>query len=269
MVRPTPYPELNSVLEELVASVQVALGEAFVGAYLQGSFAVGDFDRYSDVDFVIVAAEDLSDGQVDVLQGIHCRIFNLPSEWAQHLEGSYFPTGILRDADQRAKPIWYLDHGSQSLVRSDHCNTLVVRWVVREHGVRLAGPSPATLVPPVPVDALGQEIRATIRDWGLQILEDPDRYRNRFYQGFIVLSYCRMMHDLVKGRPGSKRAGATWAKATLDPAWSALIDRAWACRPNPAVAVREPADPTDFESTLQFVRSVVRESARYADSVRR
>src|SRR5204863_3944469 len=110
---------------------------------------------------------------------------------------------------------------------------------------------------------LRQEIRATIRDWGRQILEDPDRYRNRFYQGFIILSYCRMLHDLVTGYPGSKRAGAAWAKAALDPAWSALIDRAWDGRPNPAVAVRQPAEPTDFESTLQFVRFVIGESARY------
>jgi hypothetical protein len=46
MARPTPYPELNAVLEDLVASVKVALGEAFVSACLQGSFAVGDFDRH-------------------------------------------------------------------------------------------------------------------------------------------------------------------------------------------------------------------------------
>jgi predicted nucleotidyltransferase len=93
MVRPTPYPELNSVLKELVARVRGALGEAFVGAYLQGSFAVGDFDRHSDVDFVIVVAQDLSDGQVHVLQGIHGRIFNLPSQWAQHTGGVLFPSG--------------------------------------------------------------------------------------------------------------------------------------------------------------------------------
>src|SRR5713226_10779071 len=100
MVRPTPYPELDSVLEELVASVRVALGHAFVGAYLQGSFAVGDFDRHSDVDFVIVVAHELSDGQVDALQAIHRRIYGLPSDWAQHLEGSYFPAAILRNYDQ-------------------------------------------------------------------------------------------------------------------------------------------------------------------------
>src|SRR5260370_5279723 len=264
MARPTPYPELNSVLEELVASVKAALGEAFVGAYLQGSFAVGDFDRHSDVDFIIVVSDELGDVHVDALQAIHRRIYGLPSKWAQHLDGSYFPAAILRNLDQRAKPLWYLDHGSQSLIRSDHCNTLVVRSVVRERGVILAGPSPPTLLDAVPVDALRQEIRGVICDCGRHVLDDPDQYRNRFYQAFIVLNYCRMMRDLIRGCPGSKPAGAAWAKPNLDPPWSALIDRPWDGRPNPAVAVREPADSEDFVSTLQFVEYVMKESARYS-----
>jgi hypothetical protein len=242
MGHPTPYAELNAVLEKMVTSVQDALADTFVGAYLQGSFAVGDFDRHSHADFIIVVRDELSDHQVIALQSVHERIYGLGPEWAHHLEGSYFPAAILRDYRQRAKPLWYLDHGTRSLVRSDHCNTLVVRWVVREHGVALAGSTPATLVDPIRVDALRREIGETIRNWGKGILDQPERYRNRFYQGFIVLNYCRMLHDLVAGHPGSKRAGAAWAKATLDPAWSALIDRAWDGRPNPAVAVREPPD---------------------------
>jgi Aminoglycoside adenylyltransferase, C-terminal domain len=207
----------------------------------------------------------LSDDHVAALQAVHARVYGLRSEWAQHLEGSYFPAAILRDYHERGKPLWYLDHGSQALVRSDHCNTLVVRRVVRDRAIVLAGPSPTTLIDPVPVDALRREIRDTMREWGKEILDDPNRYRNRFYQGFIVLSYCRMLHDLVEGRPGSKQAGAMWAKASLGPAWSPLIDRAWGGRPNPAQSVRDPADPVDFDNTLQFVRFIIHESARYAD----
>ena len=263
MIDPTPYPELNKVLDALVAGAKTVLSQGFVGAYLQGSFALGDFDRHSDVDFIIVVSDELSDGQVDALQVVHQKIYSLPLGWAQHLEGSYFPVATLRNCGERREPLWFLDHGSQALIRSDHCNTLVVRWVLREHGVVLAGPNPATILDPISVEALGQEIRATICTWGQEILENPDRYANRFYQGYIVLNYCRMLHDLVKGRPGSKRAGARWAKANLDPAWSALIDRAWDGRPNPAAAVREPADAAAFSSTLQFVKSVIAESARY------
>lgn len=262
MMVPTPYPELNDVLRELVTSVQAILGETFIGAYLQGSFAVGDFDEHSDVDFIIVTTDALSAEQVEKLQVMHERIYDLDCEWARHLEGSYFPAGVLRRLDQPGQRLWYLDNGSRSLILSDHCNTLVVRATVWEHGITLAGPSPRALVEPVPVEALRQEILATIHDWGQEILADPDRFNRRFWQSFIVLSYCRMLHALRLGRVGSKLAGAEWAKATLDPSWAGLIDRTWAGRPNPALSVRQPADPEDFERTLAFVRYVMEMSVQ-------
>jgi hypothetical protein len=265
MDQATPFAELKSVLQDLAAKVQSSLADAFVGMYLQGSLAVGDFDRYSDVDFIVVVRDELSDDHVTALQAVHDRVYGQPSEWARHLEGSYFPAAILRRADRCATPLWFLDHGSRSLIKSDHCNTLVVRWVLREWGITLAGPAPKTLIDPIPVDVLRREMRETIRDWGREILEDPELFRNRFYQGFIVLNYCRMMHDLIEGRPGSKRAGATWAKANLDAAWSGLIDRAWNTRPNPAVSVRERADAADFETTLAFVKLIMSLSSRSSD----
>lgn len=264
MNSPTPYPQLSFVLQQFVAGVRVALGDSFLGAYLQGSFAVGDFDQHSDVDFIVAVSDEPSERRVRALGELHERIYRLDSPWAQHLEGSYFPAALLRTTEERGKPLWYLDHGSRSLERSTHCNTTLVRWVLREHGVALAGPSPATLVDPITVAALRREIGDTIRTWGQDILERPERYRNRYYQGFIVLNYSRMLHDLVAGCPGSKKAGAAWAKTTLDPCWRPLIDRAWGCRPNPVFAVREPADPPDFESTLLFVKYIMREAERYA-----
>src|SRR4029077_9245484 len=107
---------------------------------------------------------------------------------------------------------------------------LVVRSVVRERGVTLAGPDPTTLVDPISVTALRAEISSTMRTWAKEIFEQQERYSNRFYQGYIVLNYSRMLHDLVEGRPGSKRAGAAWAKATLGTEWPALISRAWTTR---------------------------------------
>lgn len=264
---PTPYPELNAVLQDLVDGARAALGTQFVAACLQGSFAVGDFDRHSDVDFIVAIEEEVSDKQVRALQTMHERLYHLDCDWAQHLEGSYFPKGILKDYSQCGKPLWYLDHGSRALVRSNHCNTVVVRWVVREHGVALAGQNPASLVDPIPVELLRREILATIRVWGRQILDEPERFKNRFYQTFIVLNYCRMLHDLHTGRTASKRAGAEWAKVTLDPFWVGLIDRAWHGRPNPALSVRQPADPEDFKLTLEFIRYIIKECAQYASDL--
>ena len=257
---PTPYSELNQVLDVLVSRIRTILGDGFVGAYLQGSFATGGFDQHSDVDFVIVIQEDLTQDQVDTLQAMHDQVYQLKSTWAQHLEGSYFPRGILWDPFERGRELWYLDHGARSLVLSDHCNTIVVRWTVREEGVTLAGPPPRTLVEPIPTGLLRAEIFETIVNWGREILDDPTPYDNRFYQAFIVLNYCRMLHDLHSGRVGSKREGAAWAKRTLDPRWRDLIDGAWSGRPDPAQKVRELADPQAFARTLAFVEHVMAES---------
>ena len=40
---PTPYPEVNTVLLDLLSQLQAILGDRFVGLYLYGSLASGDF----------------------------------------------------------------------------------------------------------------------------------------------------------------------------------------------------------------------------------
>src|SRR5580700_7082685 len=89
--QPTPYADLNVVLCDFVTRVRNVLADNFIGAYLQGSFAVGDFDIYSDVDFLIVIREDISENRLPPLQALHADIFKLDCAWAQHLEGSYIP----------------------------------------------------------------------------------------------------------------------------------------------------------------------------------
>lgn len=260
---PTPYPDLNQVLGELVRSIQDILTDDFIGAYLQGSFALGDFDEHSDVDFIVAIRDELTNSQVSSLQAMHGRIFDIDPGWPQHLEGSYFPADILKDYKRSGEKLWYLDNGHRQMERSEHCNTVLVRWVVRESGVTLAGPPPKTLVDPIPVEALRQDIYHTIIWWGNHFLENSEQYNNRFYQTFLVLSYCRMLHDLINGYPGSKLAGAEWAKRNFDKRWHGLIDRTWAGRPKPEIQVRQPADTKDFKSTLELIRYVMDLSTRY------
>jgi len=48
---PTPDIELNTVLAELTRQTLEALGASLLAIYLQGSFGMGGWDIYSDVDF--------------------------------------------------------------------------------------------------------------------------------------------------------------------------------------------------------------------------
>jgi hypothetical protein len=194
---------------------------------------------------------------------MHQHIYNLGTNWAQHLEGSYFPKNILRDYSKRGEKLWYLDNGSHILIKAAHCNTIVVRWVLRGNGIILAGPTAESLIDPIPVEMLRTEILETITGWGHEIISHPEQFNNRFYQTYIVLNFCRMLHDLHMGYPGSKRAGADWAKINLDSSWHGLIDRTWSGCPNPEVSARQPADPKDFKSTLEFVQYIIFESKQY------
>jgi len=54
-IHPTPYPDVNAVLRELLVGVQAVLGQHMVGMYLEGSLVNGDFDESSDIDFVVAA----------------------------------------------------------------------------------------------------------------------------------------------------------------------------------------------------------------------
>ena len=72
-VHAEPYPELPSVLGQFVDGVQDLLSENLVGIYLVGSLAVGGFDLDSDIDFLVVMNEELTDGAVSALQAMHVR----------------------------------------------------------------------------------------------------------------------------------------------------------------------------------------------------
>jgi predicted nucleotidyltransferase len=87
-----PLPDdLNAVLRALVSGAQAVLRSRFLGAYLQGSFALGDWDADSDVDFIIAIEQDVPEADLPALQALHSRLYELEPPWAKHLEGSYVP----------------------------------------------------------------------------------------------------------------------------------------------------------------------------------
>lgn len=251
---PTTDPALNGVLSALVTRSRAILGSGFVGAYLHGSFALGAGDIYSDVDFMIVVERPLTDAQWAALDAMHSAIYQLEPHWARHLEGSYFPTQVLRRRGAEKVPLPFLNNTSQSLALDDHDDTRVVRWMVREYGIILDGPDPKTLIDPISPDELRAEVRETMRTWSARILAHPEAQNNRWFQAYAVLSFCRMLHTLHTGRVGSKPAGAEWAIRTLDAEWVDLIRRAWEERPNPSLKVRMPADKADLDRTMAFIR---------------
>ena len=258
MAPPTPYPELNDVLRELVAGVREILADNFCGAYLQGSFAVGDADEHSDVDFIVATHDELAGAQVDALQALHKRLYALDSPWAQHLEGSYVPKDELRHVDEFRSMYWYLDNGASELIEDSHCNTAVVRRTLRECGIVLAGPDPKSLVEPVSAEQLRKDVLRDLPGWA-EWAPEPTKAGGMSCskQPYLVVNSCRMLRTLETGRVTSKREAGEWAIRALDLEWASLIQQALDDRPDPWVRVYEPAEPETVERTLAFVDYVV------------
>lgn len=256
--QPTLVPELNRVLVQLTEHVQTILADKLIGVYLQGSFAVGDWDNDSDVDFVVAIETDLIDDEIAQLNAMHKAFTEQNVYWAQHLEGAYFPRKWLANPYANQHALWYVDNGSPQLERSLHDNTLVVRWVLYEHGITLYGDDVRDVFAPVLVDALCDEVRAVMREWGDDLLSNPDVFVNYWYQQFIVLSYCRMLQTLATGKVLSKSAGAQWGMDHLDAKWTPLIQKAQQKRKNQFKHSTQPeGDPDDAAQVEAFLRYVL------------
>jgi predicted nucleotidyltransferase len=259
---PTVYRELNEVLRDLVAGAQNILRDVFVGGYLQGSFALGDADEHSDVDFVVVTKGELSDAQIDQLQSMHQKIYELPVAWAQHLEGSYIPKDSLRRIDP-GTTYPFLDNGASELEHDEHCNTAVVRWTVREHGIVLAGPDPKSLIDPVSGEQLRSEARERVHEYAEWAPEPTEAGpMSRWKQSYLVLTFSRLLHTVRTGTVTTKSRAAEWALQSLDPEWTNLIQAAVDDRPDPWERVHQAADPAAAKRTLEFASYAVRAADR-------
>jgi predicted nucleotidyltransferase len=280
---PTPIPTLNQVLEKLVEAIKSQLADNFVGAYLQGSFAIGDFTQSSDADVLVVIKEDIKNQEIDAFQKLHKQLFkDLPKPWGQRIELSYAPVDIIktysktprdpsdypRSADWRdpstgvpptVYPFWYLDNGTDTLVRSEHDNTNVVRWTTREKGVVLAGPDPKTLIDEVtPTDlAIGNRdlFRFLNREWAA-----VEKLSTVMLQTFFVTLCVRALHTLETGTVTSKKEATEWALANLDPQWKSLIEKAWDEWSGSRENLSNKADEKDAEMTVRLIQNTLKKA---------
>jgi hypothetical protein len=249
---PTPFPEVNAILQELLKSIQDRLGERLIGMYLEGSLANGDFDQDSDIDFVAVTDVEITGNLFSVLQEIHDRIAAGDSPWAVELEGSYLSKQALRRYDPANARHPNIERGSgERLKMVDHDEGWNVhRHILRERGITIIGPDPKTLVDPVRPEELKQAMSPALNGWAAHFLNHPEEIRHRGYQSYVVLTLCRILYTLQSGEVASKLKSANWAKESTGQNWAALIEHAWEGRHHSQMQ----ADGEHIRQTLEFIK---------------
>jgi hypothetical protein len=251
---PALFPEINRLLAELVSGAQAVIGDNFTGLYLDGSLAYGAFDSASDVDFVIVTEVDVASGTetFEALQSLHERLALLDLVWGNRLEGSYISRAGLRCADPEhaMHPNIEWGEGERLKMVAHDAAWDIHRYILREHGVRVAGPPPQELIDPVTPDRLRRAATLLLNGWAAGLLAAPEHIQGREYQSYTVLSLCRILYTLQTGDVATKRVAARWCQERLGRPWSSLIERALEGRQHWDI----PLLPGEAQSTTDFIR---------------
>jgi len=262
-ISPTPHLDVNEILNLLFSNGKEILGEQFVGMYLFGSLANGDFDQHSDIYVLVVTKDEISNDMFSSLQTMHARVADIDSSEATQLEASYIPQKALRRFDPANILHPHIDRGrGESLHWMAHeSDWIIQRHILRERGIILEGPAPQSLIDHISASDLQKALVDVLPLWATPILEDPLRIKSRGYQSFVVLSLCRMLYTLQCGTIISKRAAADWAQDALSKQWTPLIARAWLGRQNAGLD----AQPEDVDGTLNFIRFAMEYSRKMED----
>ena len=246
---PTVFPDLNELLQELVACAESILAENFVGAYLVGSFALGGGDLQSDCDFLVVTASRVTPAQERELREFHAAIPARPGHWPHDLEGSYAPRADLETLEALEQEWLYIDRGHREMQWSTHCNSEDVRWTLRERGITLAGTEARQFAAEVPADVLRSKMRALIARFLPDLLSWTNFDEVAWSQRYAVATLCRMLYTLDTGEITSKQNALEWAKSALPERWHGLIQQTIADRPLPWT---DPPRPGSVERTIAF-----------------
>ena len=229
---PTPYGDVNRVLLELTSRIRIILGGQFVGLYLYGSLALGDFDpRTSDIDFICVTQSELSAELIDALQAMHGEFDRSDSPWARKVEAAYIPLDALEFPASTSTPYPQVEKDREIFLAPLEAGWAFQRYTLRERGVVVYGPRPDSFTDPVDLVEMQQAAVAILGRWQEQARQDADWIdwvRRRSAQGFVVLTICRLLYSLATGSVASKPAAARWAQKTLALRWRALIQGALA-----------------------------------------
>src|SRR5689334_4215525 len=105
-------PEVQEILQTLLAGARAVLGLQLVGMYLYGSLSSGGFNAgSSDIDFVVITETALPPETVAGLEALHRRLWAAGSYWAAHLEGAYVPRADWRRYDPAMPPVPTVNEG--------------------------------------------------------------------------------------------------------------------------------------------------------------
>lgn len=255
-MNPTPFEDVNLLIQFLLSQLKEILGEKLVGFYLTGSLIFGDFDHnVSDIDLVAALSSDMDEVEFEALKKMHDNVAREHKEWEDRVEVCYISTTALSSVKSKTSTIVNISPGEPFHKRESNIEWIMNWYVLREKSITLFGIPAKTIVEPISKEEFIQAIKAHIGSWGKYI----DEMKKRKGQAYAILTMCRALYAIRNGEQVSKKQAAQWTMKEL-PEWTGLIKN--------ALVWRETKDESQvdheatFPETKKFVLSVIDQVAR-------
>lgn len=224
----TKFESVNLLLDQLAQNVERILGSNFIGCYLFGSLAVGDFDpATSDVDILVVSLHNLNPSEVEQLSDFHKTLFQSKTAFSTELECFYASKNELQNFVQGSSICYKIDRGSGGLA----LETLDADWVINafsllNFGITVMGPPVSSLIAPVSIENLKSAVQDLLEFWWVPMISEPKKLEHAGYRFYAILTMTRMLATAELNQIVSKNEAAKYALMILDERWKQLIQKA-------------------------------------------
>ncbi len=219
---PTLYPEVNHIVEHLLAESKKILGKRFLGLYLHGSLITGGFNpESSDIDFLCVTADTLSEETVAALEKMYFALKEVDAKWWYKLEGSFTPQADMYRYNPENGPYPTVHEGKFYLARHES-HWIIQRHILLKNAVIVEGIDPKEFIALVSVDDLHGALHSFLNEWWIPMLENPVKLDSQEYQAYAILTMCRMLYTFKNDEVASKPASARWVREKF-PEWHKLV----------------------------------------------
>jgi L-rhamnose mutarotase/predicted nucleotidyltransferase len=247
----TPYPDVNQMLDRILAGTQKVLGSKLVGLYLYGSLVAGDFDlNISDIDLLAAVSDDIDEADFAALKQMHDDLVQNDRHWNNRLEIVYLSLHALKTFKTQTSRIAITSPGEPFHFKEAGNDYLMNWYIVREKGLTLFGPPPQVIIDPMSKEDFIEAVKGHLREWPEYIHE----MQHLGGQAYAILTMCRALYIYRNGEQVSKRQAALWAQQDL-PEWSSLIANALVWRTDYRASSVDPM--ATFPETSRFVYFVV------------
>ena len=247
-MHPTPYPDVNSLLDNLLFQMQQVLGANLVGLYLYGSLVTGDFDHEcSDIDLLAVTASDVDEQEFAGLQEMHTAFARVHKEWEGRIEVAYLSAAALQTFRDQRSQIVVISPGEPLNIKDAGEDWLINWYIVREQGVTLFGPPPTMLIDAITKDEFIHCVKKHAEEWNQWI----EHAQEQKAQSYAMLTMCRALYAVTNGEQSSKKQAAEWVGQQWSE-WSDLLQEALRWRADRST---EPVDDAaTYPQTVRFMQ---------------